>query len=81
MNEKQINFIEKLKETKPLMFFKFIDETRKLYNQLCPSCQEKTIKAGGKVEIDLYCEKCKNKAEYRLDKQKKILEDAGAKFS
>jgi hypothetical protein len=79
MNEKQQGFLNKMQKSKPHLYFKLINENRKLYNSLCRECQVKTVQQGGKIKPGNYCESCKNKAEYRVKRIQEIIEKAGGK--
>lgn len=79
LQEKQTEFIEKMKLSKPKLFFDLINQNRKLYNTLCRSCQIKTVTMKGKIKPKDYCDKCQNRAEPRLNKIKEIIEKAGGK--
>ena len=66
-NEKEIGLLQKLKGN-----LKATRQFVKLYASLCSDCKIK-VQRNPRMNIEEYCEKCQNRARYRIDRALELL--------
>ena len=61
--DKEIGILRKMRGNLAL-----VDEFRKLYNDLCPSCKAKVVSAGGRLPLEEHCPSCRAMVSEREEK-------------